>query len=400
MENIRRSGRGEEPRALTKARMLVWLGDVVVAAVILGATFIPFPGTDLAAFTPVTLALTIAPAIILPFRRRWPLAVLLTCLALYVTLAMLGLLSPGAAWGVSIAMFSYSNRATRKGAILVGLAVLAIMIAFSLSVAEGNVTEANIFQYFFAVAFAVAAGDAARSGRAYVTAITERAEIAERTREAEARRRVAEVRLQIARDLHDAVAHQIAVISLNAGVATSMAETNPEKTKAALGTIRQASRTVLNEIGGLLTLLRAEDRIDTSLSQPRPGLEHLDGLLAQFKSVGFDVRSRIEGDLLQVPERVSSAAYRILQEALTNAHKHSSDPRAHLLITVADVELRIVVRNPVTQEAPASQTGTGMGLVGIREQASFVHGTIETESGTTGWKLIATIPLDSKETPC
>lgn len=109
------------------------------------------------------------------------------------------------------------------------------------------------------VGFAAAAGDASRSRRAYIDTITERARRAEETKESEARSRVAEERLKIARDLHDVMAHQIAVISMHAGVASQALPTRPDDAERALATIRQAARTVLGEIASLLRVLRAAD---------------------------------------------------------------------------------------------------------------------------------------------
>ncbi len=259
-----------------------------------------------------------------------------------------------------------------------------------------------MLQFALAVAFAAAAGDGARHRRAYIEAITERAERAERTREAEARRRVSEERLRIARDLHDTVAHQIAVISLNAGVASSALDTNPERARTALVTIRGASRTVLTEIGDLLNLLRA-DEPDGAPTAPQHGLEHLDVLLGQFATSGLGVQRRVEGDLSRVTGAADLVAYRLIQESLTNAHKHGAEHRADLLLQTTGDTLRIVVTNPVPADGAAHRAatdrpvGAGVGLLGMRERVASVRGTVTAGVAPGGWTVTASIPLPKED---
>ena len=132
------------------------------------------------------------------------------------------------------------------------------------------------------------------------------------------------------------MAHQISVISLNAGVASTALETRPEKTREALASIRTASRAVLAEIGELLEMLRAVDGEtgESAVRPPQPGLDRLDELIERFQTTGLDVGVRREGDLDAVPEPLQRIAYRVVQEGLTNAHKHGAGERAHVLLTV------------------------------------------------------------------
>ena len=245
-------------------------------------------------------------------------------------------------------------------------------------------------------AFAAAFGDGVRSRREQLAAITERAETAERTREAEARQRVSEERLRIARDLHDAVAHQIAVISLNAGVANSSLGRDEDATRESLQIIRAASKTVLAEIGSLMTMLRAEDE-DEAAPAPLPGLGQLDELLGTFREAGLAVDVRIEGTLDRVAGAVDTVAYRIIQEALTNAHKHGAEHRAHVLITVADMTLTVVVTNPVRPRTQDVAGGSQLGLIGLRERVAAIGGQISATPALAGWRLSATLPLTQQE---
>jgi signal transduction histidine kinase len=273
---------------------------------------------------------------------------------------------------------------------------------FLLSVVGAVVSAADprMVQFTLAVAFAAAAGDATRSRREYIVAVTERAERAEQTREAEARRRVSEERLRIARDLHDTVAHQIAVISLNAGVASSSLE-SPERAQEALSTIRSASRTVLGEIGDLLALLRTEDP-DAGTTAPPSGLGRLDELVEQFAQSGLSVHLRVEGDPGHVSGAADLVAYHVIQEGLTNALKHGTDHRAHVLVEVADEHVTVVVTNPTIPAAHDARrdaaAGAGHGLIGLRERVASVRGVVETGTTAGGYRLAATLPL-AKERP-
>lgn len=372
--------------------MPAWAGDLIAAALIVTAAFAPFPGEEFQPDNWAATVLVILPAVVLPFRRRWPLSVLIVCLVLYGTAAWIGLLSPGIGLSVAIAMFGVANRSTRRATVLIGGLTVLVVFVLSIPAAPGSVFDPRVFQFVFAVAFASAAGDGARSRRAYIAAITERAERAEQTRDAEARRRVTEERLRLARDLHDAVAHQIAVISLNAGVASSALRDDPARAATALGTIRGAARTVLGEIGSLLTMLRADDPAD-GVPAPQYGLEQLPDLLDQFRSTGLEVNTRIDGATAHVTGAVGLVAYRVIQEALTNAHKHGTEHRAHLLLEVGPDNLRIVVTNPAGDQPSAPLTGTGVGLIGLRERVASVRGTVEAGPILGGWKITATLPL-------
>lgn len=381
-----------------------WVGDLIAGVFIVAAAFAPFSGEQFRLVNSTTILLAIAPAVVLPLRRRWPIPILVVCLVLYGIPKLLGILSLGATLGVAIAMFGVANRSNVRTTWIVGSITVVAIILLGLPAANANVADPRIVQFALGVAFASAAGNGARSRRGYIRAITQRAERAERTREAEAERRVSEERLRIARDLHDTVAHQIAVISLNAGVATSAIDDHPDRAREALGTIREASRTVLGEIGDLLTMLRSDDPGgDQRHAAPLHGLDQLGDLLEQFRTTGLDVHARIEADLSLITGTSSLVAYRVIQEGLTNAHKHGVDHRAYLLLDATKDSLRIVISNPTADSAsaprrsgPMSLPASGVGLLGLRERVASVRGTVHAGSVPGGWKLTAAIPL-SKE---
>lgn len=374
-----------------------WAGDVVATVLIVGFAFAPFPDPNYRASGPLIIALMILPVLLLPFRRRWPVVILGLCVALFGVTASTGVISPGIVLAIAIAMFGVAVRSSRRTTFIVALIAVVATLGLSLLAIIGTVFDPRSFQLAVTVAFAAAFGDATRSRREYIQAITDRAVRAEESRDAEARRRVTEERLRIARDLHDAVAHQISVISLNAGVASSALDSRPEAAKEALGTIRTASRAVLAEIGDLLEMLRTADGSTDARTTPQAGLDRLDELLARFRSAGLEVTVRVEGDPGRLPVATDLVAYRVIQEALTNAHKHGSPRRAHVLVTVGDAAAHIVVTNPVADRPdgePASPTMPGgHGLLGLRERVASVRGTVDTGPTPGGYRVQADLPL-------
>jgi signal transduction histidine kinase len=386
------------PGARRRWRVRDGIGDGVVALLVIAAAIAPFPDDGYRPHGPLQIGLALLPAVVVPFRRRWPVAVLATCLATFGVLAVTGALAPGVVLATAVALFGVANRKDRRASIILAAVAVAAVFVLGQAANVGGVFDPRSVQFAVMVAFAAAAGDATRSRREYIQAMTERAERAERTRETEARRRVSEERLRIARDLHDAVAHQIAVISLNAGVASSALETSPHRAQQALGTIRSASRTVLGEIGDLMAMLRRDDDVPLPGQEPQAGLDRLDGLVDQFVAAGLQVTVRREGDLDELAGATSLVAFRVLQEALTNAHKHGSPHRAHVLVEVAPERVRLVVSNPVAASPATDPPDGGYGLIGLRERVAAVRGSVEAGPAPEGWRVTATLPRSNEAT--
>ncbi|KNB52759.1 sensor histidine kinase [Streptomyces caatingaensis] len=223
---------------------------------------------------------------------------------------------------------------------------------------------------------AAAAGDAVRSRRAYIAAIEERALRAERSREEEARRRVAEERMRIARELHDVVAHHIALVNVQAGVASHVMDSRPEQAKEALAHVREASRSALGELRATVGLLRQYGDPEAP-TQPVPGLGALGGLVDGFVRAGLPVD--VTGGAGPLPAAVDLTAYRVLQEALTNVCKHAG-PGARAEVTVRHLPdgLVLTVRDDGGGVRAEGSPPGGHGLVGMRERVAALGGTIET----------------------
>ena len=410
------------------SRLARWKDPLGALVLVTIGAFVPFSGSGRDAnavgfgVAAVLLALTLA-----LLSRRLPAVLILTIavIAYVVTINLQN--SPWAYLGpVVVALYTVAQRTnrrfTRTVTILVALVILTTAIDEPLN--NGLALETTL-QLLALVGCATGFGDASRSHREYIEAITERAQQAEDTKEAEARRRVAEERIRIARDLHDALAHQIAVINLSSNVASQALRARPNDAEASLATIRQAARTVLTEMAGLLSVLRTDDeKHDTSpgntLTSPVPGLAHLDQLVTEFTRSGLRVDQRIDGVPREIPGPTDIIAYRLIQEALTNALKHGSDSLAILEIIYQERKLTITVANataPANRSAFADLSAftdrsaftersafadrsarrpvSGHGLIGAQERAASVGGTLLSAPGPGPvHRFTATLPIE------
>ena len=305
----------------------------------------------------------------------------------------------GAGLATTFALYAVGLRASLATTVR---AVLVSGIAYSLAIgqARGYFVSAQGdgegLQLLGWGATAAAIGVAVRSHRSAVAAAEARAVQAEQTREEEAERRVTDERLRIARDLHDVVAHHISVVNVQAGVARHLLETRPEQARVALGLVREASRTVLSELAAVVGLLRSSDEGDAP-REPAPGMAQLDRLTASVRAAGLDLTSTVAGQTEELRPINDLTAYRVVQEALTNALKYGTGT-AELTVEHDREEVRITVRNhigaaagPVATDQVA--TGTGHGLIGMRERVAAVHGRLTAGPGTDGsFTVSAAIP--------
>ncbi|WP_329032778.1 sensor histidine kinase [Streptomyces sp. NBC_01725] len=311
----------------------------------------------------------------LVFRRRNPFPVLVFTGAVSVAeLLMNDAVSP-VAMSCVIALYTVASRTDRPTTWRVGLVTMATLtLAAMLSGPTPWYAQENL-GIFAWTGMAGAAGDAVRSRRAFIDAIRERAERAERTREEEARRRVAEERLRIARDLHDVVAHHIALVNVQAGVASHVMDKRPDQAKEALAHVREASRSALNELRATVGLLR-QSGDPAAPTEPAPGLALLDELVGTFRHAGLPVDVARGDPDTRLPAAVDLAAYRIIQEALTNVRKHAG-PGAKAEVSVVrvgpTVEVTVLDNGSGTGE-PAD--GSGHGLLGMRERVTALGGTL------------------------
>jgi signal transduction histidine kinase len=213
-------------------------------------------------------------------------------------------------------------------------------------------------------------------------------------REAERRHILAEERTRIARELHDVVAHTVSVIVVQAAAAEDVFDARPERARQALGGIQAAARTALAELRTLLQTMRPEDL--TEPNEPQPGLDQLAPLAASLRAAGLDVVLRTEGSAEPIPAGVDLSAYRIVQESLTNTLRHAHATRADVTIRYAPLALQVEIVDDGTARAPgaAVTSGTRHGIVGMRERARLLGGTLDAGPlPQGGFQVRAHLPL-------
>ena len=218
-----------------------------------------------------------------------------------------------------------------------------------------------------------------RRRRSHWAELQARTERAERERQEEARRAVTEERLRIARELHDVIAHSMSVIAVQSGVGNHVIDSQPAQAQQALAAIEATSRAALTEMRRLLGVLRQEGEPRGSLS-PAPGLADLGTLAAQVRDAGLQVWINVEGQRGSVPPAIDLSAYRVIQEALTNVIKHAASASAAATVTIRyrddSVTVEIANQAPAVPVAavPAARTGSGHGIIGMRERVAVFGG--------------------------
>ncbi|NEA67707.1 sensor histidine kinase [Streptomyces sp. SID12488] len=245
----------------------------------------------------------------------------------------------------------------------------------------------------------VATGSARRMRRAYLDAVHARAEHAERTREEEARHRVTEERMRIARELHDVVAHHLALANAQATTAAHLARSNPEQTRRMLNDLTGTTSSALRELKATVGLLRHADDVDTPL-EPAPGLSRLPELIDTVQSAGVGVTLTTQGKERPLSPGVDLTAFRIVQEALTNITKHAVGATACVRLAYSADRLSITVTNNAIATAtvlagPAvAVPARGFGLIGMRERAQSVGGDLEAgHRPEGGFEVSTALPL-------
>lgn len=364
-----------------------WVGDLAAMLAMIGSVFASVPGFP-DDHTPLRYVVFALWALLIPLRHWCPRAMLALSVAGYAVAAFAFPLTPATVLPAAIGVYTLAAHAQRRTSLTTPLLVGATMASLTV-VSLGSVLDPFVLHVLVVIGFAAVAGEAVRVRRAYVAEITARAVRAEQTREAEASRRVAEDRLRIARDLHDAVAHQITVISLHAGVASSSLDTEPEVARESLLTIRGAARLVLGEIGDLLATLRSSE--DAGQRPDTPGLAHLGDLIRRFEASGLEVDSDVEGDIFRLSAAADVVAYRVIQEALTNALRHGTG-RARVSISVGPSAAELLVLNPIAAVPAREPIGTGHGLAGVAERVASVRGQVSHGADGGVFRLAVSLP--------
>ena len=366
----------------------------VYAGLVLAARIGKFPG---ASFTLWILAAGVPMAASLYFRRKHPLFVLAACLLFLVTFIILsGHQRAPIELICAFALYNVALRTPRRTAWTAAVLTWAVLFTANLTSTVPQPFLSDLLGPVLAVGMATGIGDARRSRQAYVAAVEERARQAEAGRDEEAERRVLAERLRIARELHDVLAHHIALINVQAQVAAHVLDSEPAQARTALGHVSEAGREALDELRTTVGLLRAPGSGEELPTAPSPGLDGLPGMLASFTAAGTNVSHTTDGTSRPLSAQVALTAYRIAQEALTNVHKHAPGATANL--TIAYVPGDVVVE--ITDDGPGGATlGTGNGLIGMRERALSVGGTFNAGPGPNGGFRVRAVLPAPREAP-
>jgi signal transduction histidine kinase len=208
-----------------------------------------------------------------------------------------------------------------------------------------------------------------------------------------ARRAAGDEQARVARELHDVIAHSVSVIVVQASAADEVFDTRPDQARAALRSIEQAGRDALRE---LRTLLGGGATGDPDPTHPQPGLDRLDELAEGLRLSGLEVSVRQEGKPPELPAGVDLSAFRIVQEALTNTLRHARATRAEVTVRYGDGAVELEVRDDGRGSPGAAANGVGRGLVGMRERAILLGGTLETGPlPGGGYRVHARLPLEA-----
>lgn len=286
----------------------------------------------------------------------------------------------------SVAAYSRTRRTTLIGLLLAGLVVA--IPAFIFSNVQAVVQTTGLFLILATAAFL---GDTTRSRRAYIAEVEQRALEAERTRDEEALRRVDDERIRIAREVHDIVAHSLSIVAVQASAATTLIESDPQGARESMEHVRTTSKQALAELRSMLDVLRTGEG-DLPLA-PATDLTQLDRLAQPVRDAGFEVELDLNGtDLGTVPAFASVSAYRIVQEALTNAVRHSGGDSVRVSVRVDGPRLTIETTDNGRANAPGDVAG-GHGIRGMRERVVALGGQFEAGPAPAGFRVFASIPL-------
>jgi signal transduction histidine kinase len=399
----RRTGRfAVPPRAAAFRRHKPALVAPVAATIFhtAGATGLARDG---GVFRPMTFAvylLLLAGPLALLWRRRFPVAVFAVAAA--ASLGFATFAQPRWVYAVApaLALFSLAKQGRRWPAVVGAAASLTTYVivcwvfADRLGVPAGaraSLREVLLLAVGMAVLFLL--GGAARIRAEHLAEMIKAHAARERAEEEQQRRQASEERLRIARELHDVLGHHLSLISIQAGVGLHLMDSRPEQAREALTAIKTASAEALREVRSVLDVLRTDD--EAAPRQPALGLSRLDDLTAD---AGLPVTTKVTGDERPLPAEVDRAAYRIVQEALTNVRKHAGDgATASISVDYLPTTLHLAVRN-AGPPAPGPPGPPGSGIAGMRARAQSLGGSLEAGPLDGGFLVSVLLPTPSENT--
>ncbi|WP_343239476.1 histidine kinase [Streptomyces sp. SID7909] len=341
----------------------------------------------------VTLAAVASGALVL--RRRFPLAVL--CVVTAATLATPQSVMRLTFYAFVIAVYSAAVYSPHRVAALVALPVSVVLVGTS-----GNSVTPIVPNEYIALLILIPMAVAAVGLRTWKLRSDEgraRLSVLEREQEQTLRRAVEQERARIARELHDVVTHNVSVMIIQAGAARTIMKSSPELAGEALLAVEaggRAAMTELRHVVGLLTATAEDGEADSgaAVPAPQPGLDQLEVLVGRVRDAGLPVGLTVTGRARPLPPGIELAAYRVVQEALTNTVKHASGASAAVSVAYGPRRLRVEVTD--TGGRPGEGAGSGRGLIGLRERLAVHDGTLSTGPlPGGGYRVEALIPLET-----
>jgi signal transduction histidine kinase len=339
-------------------------------------------------------SIVVASALLLG-RRRWPFAVLGGTFAIelvYVARGYPG--GPGPCVAALVALGTATSRIPPRGALWLGGGLLLAELATVLTLGGRDLLSGPAAAAAGWVVVGTLAGIALRSQRESVAAVAARAREAERTRAEEARRQVGEERLRIARELHDVLAHSLAMIHVQASTGAHVVARRPEQAEQVLSAIKQASAEALADLRTTVGVLRAGGEQEPEPAGPQPSLARVEELVDSARRAGASVTVDVTGERRRLPVPVDVAGYRIVQEALTNVVRHAAARTVRVALAYEPDAVALVVDDDGRGAAAGDGTGGGHGLEGMRERAALLGGTVEAGPAPGGgFRVTARLPL-------
>jgi signal transduction histidine kinase len=370
---------------MSQRRLPSW--DVALAVAAAAGLIVEGHFRSRGGLSPGDYLLALGAAVPLAWRSRAPLAALIG-----VELgAVLCSIAFDASWSataiVLIQLFTVALLGNRSRSVVAG-AITALGVVLAVILLDGRVEVTGAALRVALVFAVVAAGDTIRSRRALRIAARDRAESEQQEREEAAKRRAAGERLRIAQELHDTLAHSLVAINVRSSVALDLGDS--EDPAAALNDIKQVSATALRDLRATLSLLREQD--EAAPTTPVFALDAVPGLLDQVRGAGVQAKLDLEVNGAVVPSAVGAAAYRIVQEALTNVLRHAEATNA--LVRVSEREDKLDIEITDDGQAKSAAAIPGLGLQGMAERSAALGGRLDVGPVRGGgWRVHAVLPL-------